>query len=120
MCERSRRTRESAVTRPRWGTLYATVLPQVAALGLVEAVQSPAAVRLTLRCALAVALFATMSVWLRANRSAFDLQNWCDCAGRQVTVRVLESCVPAFRTGPLETPVTAAEFVDDEYEVAGR
>jgi hypothetical protein len=98
--------------RPRWGTLYATVFPQLAALGAVEVVQSPGAIRLALRCGLALGVFATMSVWLRANRSAFDLQDWCDCAGERMTIRVIES------------PLTKASFtqglVEEEYEVAGR
>jgi hypothetical protein len=46
-------------------------------------------------------VFLAMAAWLRANRAAFDLQDWCDCAGQQMTVIL---------------PASAEE----EYEVSGR
>ena len=87
MCQTSTRGRVSAVARPRWGVLYAVTLPQLAALAAVEAAHSPHLIRMTLRCLLALGVFATMSVWLRINRPALDLQSWCDCAGQQMTIR---------------------------------
>ena len=120
MCETASGRLGSAMMRPRWGTLYATVLSQLAALGAVEIVQSPGAIRVALRCLLALGVFATMSVWLRANRPAFDLQNWCDCAGQQMTIRVIESRLSKPTTRPLQTAVLPEPRVEDEYEVAGR
>ena len=117
MCDTSNGERRSAIMGPRWGTLYATVLPQLAALGAVEIVQSAGAIRVGLRCVLAIGVFATMSMWLRANRPAFDLQNWCDCAGRQITIRVIESRVPTITAPPLEPFVIASVRVGEDYEL---
>ena len=112
--------RGSAVARPSWGVLYGTALSQLAALGAVEVVQSPHAVRIALRCLLALGVFAAMSVWLRANRPAFDLQNWCECAGERMTIRVIESHRPQPVALPLDHPATIADEVEEEYEVAAR
>jgi hypothetical protein len=120
MCDTALSARESAVTRPRSGALYAGVLPQVAALGVVEALQSPAGLRVVLRGALAIALFATMAVWLRANRPAFDLQNWCDCAGQRMTVRLIQSRAPVSPTGRLQPLVSVPASAEEQYELAGR
>jgi hypothetical protein len=119
MCDTSL-ARQPGAIRPRWVALYAIVAPQVAALGVVEALQSPTAPRLALRCVLALGLFATMAVWLRANRPAFDLQNSYDCAGQRMTVRVIQSRAPVSPTRPLEPPVSVPTSADEEYEFAGR
>jgi hypothetical protein len=60
MCE-TRGTREATLRQPRWEVLYAATLPQIAALGAVEVVQSPPAVRLALRCLLALGVFVAMA-----------------------------------------------------------
>lgn len=115
------RGRGSAVAAPRWGLLYAGTLPQLAALGVVEAAHSPHLLRMTLRCLIALSVFAAMSVWLRTNRPALDLQNWCDCAGAQMTVRVIASHSPKPAVRPLEPMViSAAPVQEHEYELAGR
>jgi len=121
MCDTTHRgVQGSAVARPRWGLLYGTALPQLAALGAVEVVQSPHAVRIVLRCLLALGVFATMSVWLRANRSAFDLQNWCECAPERMTIRVIESRRPQPAASPLDRPALRPAPAEEEYEVATR
>ena len=121
MCQATTpRGRGSVNTAPRWGLLYAATLSQLAALGAVEAVHSPHVLRMTLRCLLALGLFATMSVWLRTNRPALDLQNWCDCAGAQMTIRVIASHPPTPTARPLEPALSAPAPLEDEYEVAGR
>ena len=107
------------MARPRWGILYAATLPQLAALGAVEAVHSPNPVRLILRVLLALAVFATMSVWLRVNLPALDLQDWCDCAGERMTIRVVESAPPRPRALPAKPPLAPAP-VEEEYEIATR
>jgi hypothetical protein len=122
MCQKTTSSgRGSAVAAPRWGFLYMGTLPQLAALGVVEAAHSPHLLRITLRCLIAVSVFATMSVWLRTNRSALDLQDWCDCAGAQMTVRVIASHPPKPVARPLEpTVISAAPVQEHEYELAGR
>lgn len=86
--------------RPRWGPLYALVLSQLAALALVELSGPPNALRLTLRSGLALGALATMAAWIRRNRVAIDLQDWCACAPRTVTIRVIESCRAVSTPGP--------------------
>ena len=121
MCDTtSRGARGSVGDRPRWGALYAATLPQLGALGVVELTQSPQAVRIALRCLLALGVFLAMGAWLRANRPAFDLQDWCDCAGQQMTVRVIESRRPRPVVFPLDPPVFAPAPAEEEYEVAAR
>ena len=111
--------RASAVAAPRWGLLYAGTLPQLAALGVVEAAHSPHLLRMTLRCLIAVSVFAAMSLWLRTNRPALDLQDWCDCAGAQMTVRVIESHRPEPAISQTR-PITAFEPAEEEYEIVAR
>jgi len=76
---------------PRWTVLYGVTLPQLAALAAVEAGSPAPPVRTLLRWTLALGTFVAMALWLRANRAAFDTQEWCACAGRTMTVRVIES-----------------------------
>ena len=119
MCDTtSRGAHGTAVDRPRWSFLYLTTLPQLAALAAVETGQSPQTIRIALRYLVALGVFAAMSVWLRANRPAFDLQDWCDCAGERMTVRVIESSRPQPVTR--ELPAAIPEEVEAEYEVAAR
>jgi hypothetical protein len=118
MCDTSLpATRGSAAAPPRWGLLYGTAVPQLAALGAVEAMQSPHAIRVALRCVLALGMFATMAMWLRANRPAIDLQDWCDCAGEQMTIRVIESRRSIAVPSPIEPAPLQPVPADEEYEV---
>ena len=98
---------ESAVTTgrrggPRWMLLYGATMPQLAALAVVEASTPAAPLRIALRWALALATFAGLGWWVRANRAAFDLQDWCECAPQKMTIRVIESRRPAVVPEPLE------------------
>jgi hypothetical protein len=121
MCDTTHRGMHgSDVARPRWGLLYGTALPQLAALGALEVVQSPHAVRIALRCLLAFGVFAAMSILLRANRPAFDLQNWCECAGERMTIRVIESRRPQPAASPLDRPALVPAPAEEEYEVVAR
>jgi hypothetical protein len=121
MCDTtSRAARGSVGSRPRWGLLYAATLPQLAALGVVELTQSTQVVRVALRYLLALAVFLAMGAWLRANRAAFDLLDWCDCAGQQMTVRVIESRRPRPIAVPLDLPAILPAPAEEEYEVSGR
>ena len=121
MCDTtSQAARRSVGGQPRWGFLYAATLPQLVALGVIEVTQSPQAVRIALRGLLALGVFLAMGAWLRANRPAFDLQDWCDCAGQQMTVRVIESRRPRPVGFPIDPPATAPVPAEEEYEVAAR
>ncbi len=116
MCE----TAVSSIPRPRWGLLYGATFPQLAALAVVEAASPPNAVRTALRCVLALGAFAGMAAWVRSNRAAFDLQDWCDCAGQKVTVRVIESRRAAPPALPPDPERPAPDWAEEEYEVACR
>jgi hypothetical protein len=121
MCqETTSRGRGSAVAAPRWGVLYAGTLPQLAALGVVEASHSPHLLRMTLRCLIAVSVFATMSIWLRTNRPALDLQNWCDCAAAQMTIRVIASRPSTLTDRSLELALSSPALLEEQHEVASR
>ena len=100
MCETSR----AAVAGPRWGALYAATFPPLTALAIVEVAGPVGVIRTALRLALALGAFAGMAVWVRANRAAFDLQHWCDCAGRTMTVRVIGSSSEPHRDVDAELP----------------
>src|SRR5882724_12629245 len=106
MCD----TTPPTVTRPRWGALYCATLPPLATLAVVEMAGPPNAVRTILRFVLALGTLGGMALWVRANRAAVDLQDWCDCAGRTMTVRVIESRRPVPPPDPL---VPAPEPVED-------
>lgn len=82
--------------RPRWASLYGATLPQLLALAAVEASTPSPPLRAILRWTLALGTFVGMGLWVRSNRAAFDLENWCACAPQKVTVRVIESHRPAY------------------------
>ena len=119
MCDANSRALGTSAIRPRWGLLYATALPQVAGLVVVEAVHPTVAVRVTLRLLLALGIFATMSMWIRANRPAIDLQDWCDCAGQRMTIRVIESRRP-LALPPVEPAPLVSVSAGEEYELTAR
>ena len=95
MCEAHASSKSSpAIGRVRWGVLYGVVLPQLAALAVIELAGPPGAAETVLDWVLGLGSFAAMALWIRASRTALDLQNWCECAGSSVTVRVIESRRP--------------------------
>src|SRR5204862_4936108 len=116
MCDTtSQAARRSVGGQPRWGFLYAATLPQLVALGVIEVAQSPQAVRIALRGLLALGVFLAMGAWLRDNRPAFDLHDWCDCAGQQMTVRVIESRRPRHVAFPHDSQVVAPALAVTAY-----
>ena len=82
--------------RPRWASLYGATLPQLLALLAVEASTPSHPLRAMLRWTLALGTFVGMGWWVRSNRAAFDLENWCACAPQKITVRVIESHRPVY------------------------
>jgi hypothetical protein len=115
MCERSSRS----IPHPRWGWLYGVTLSPLAVLAVVEAATPPTVFRSVLRYALALTAVAGMTLWLRANRAAFDLQAWCDCASATVTLRVIESRRPAV-ADRAETHERGPAWADAERELVPR
>lgn len=112
MCDTSpTRAHGSPWPRPRWGVLYALTIPQLTALAAVEVTQASHPLRAAVRCAVAIGVFIAMGAWMHVSRAAFDLQNWCDCAGERMTVRVIESQhpLPAEPALPALTPTEAPE-----------
>jgi hypothetical protein len=108
-------TSPQAIERPRWGWLYGTVLPPLAGLAVVEAAGPPNLIRTVLRSVLALTVLVGMALWVRANRAAFDLQEWCDCAASTITVRVVESrraAIEPASEAPELLPATAAREFD--------
>ena len=113
MCD----TTPPTVTRPRWGALYGATLPPLATLAVVEMAGPPNAVRTILRFVLALGALGGMALWVRSNRAAVDLQEWCDCAGRTMTIRVIESHRPA---PPIDRDMPVRDPVEAEHELARR
>ena len=88
-------------------------------LGVVEVAAPSAPVRTLLRLALVLGAVAAMAVWVRANRAALDLQDWCECAASTITVRVIELRWPS--ATPRSDPFPASPaWVEEESEVARR
>ena len=111
MCDITTASRRARTPqRPRWGLLYGLVTLMLAALAAVEFVTSPGAARTVLQCGLTLGGFGAMGLWARLNRRAIDQQDWCECAGEKVTVRVISS------RRPEPSPVEQVVFEDLEDE----
>ena len=77
--------------KPRWARLYAVLPLALAALTAVELSAPQSALRTLLRYGIAVVAWGAIAAWVRANRVALHQVEWCDCAPRTVTVRVIVS-----------------------------
>ena len=115
MCETVTGVRRAA-SNPRWLGLYAVTLLQLAALAAVEVAGPPNIVRAVARCAFALGTFVGMGWWVWASRAALDLQQWCECASRTMTVRVIESCPP---DPAVQVAAYAMPSADDEKALVG-
>jgi hypothetical protein len=111
MCETATVARQAG-SHPRWAALYAVTLPGLTALAVVEIVSVPDILRAVGRCILVLATFVGMAWWLRGSRAAFDLEEWCECAPRTITVRVIESHRPE-PVPRLEPPVPVTAEADE-------
>jgi hypothetical protein len=109
MCDRATGSRRVS-SHPRWAALYAVTLPQLIALAVVEAAGSPNTTRILTGCALVIGTFVGIAWWLRVNRAAFDLQQWCECAPRTIIVRVIESRRPASLERREPTPAVTVKM----------
>jgi hypothetical protein len=93
MCEIAPRTRAGA-SPPRWAVVYAVAAVQLTVLAIVEIASPPNPIRIVARCVLVLGTFLGLAWWVHSNRAALDLQQWCECAPRTVTVRVVPSRRP--------------------------
>lgn len=86
------------------------------ALAAVEVVSAPSGIRTAVRCAFVLVGFAAMAAWVRLNRVALDQQNWCACAGKTITVRVIASRRPERQPVPAPLPIGASDqwLLDEE------
>ena len=78
----------------QWSRLYGILVVMASALTSADVFGPTGLTRAVLRCGIAVAAFATMALWVHANRAAFDYADWCDCAAEKITVRVIPSRRP--------------------------
>jgi hypothetical protein len=83
MCNGLTRT---AGRRPRWLQLYGLVLVALGSAGLIEISTPRGAARVAASGALVVGACVITIAWIRANRVALDLLDWCDCAPTAVRV----------------------------------
>ena len=103
---------------PRWLGLYAATVPSLVALGIVEVAAPSNPLRTVARCMFTLATFVGMGWWVHASRAAIDLQQWCDCAPRTITVRVIPSRRPDAPSRVPE-PVTMPSTADREDLLVG-
>jgi len=108
MCDTVTGVRDAA-NHPRWLGLYGVTLSQLAALAAVEVAAPSGVVRTVVRGVLVLGTFVGMGWWGRASQAALDLQQWCECASRTVTVRVIES-----RRPEPSVPITARASMSSE------
>jgi len=84
MCDPARASQATAASpRPRWGQLYGIAILGLLALAAGD-VASPRTARSTLDAVLGGAALVAMATWVRGNRTALDLQDWCACASDTV------------------------------------
>jgi hypothetical protein len=92
MCRMTERAGSAKTpARPSWAGLYARAGLMLAALLMMQSLVAAGSALTALRCGLTLAGFIAMAQWTRRNRVALDTLDWCDCAGSQVTVRVIRS-----------------------------
>lgn len=77
--------------RPRWRHLYAIAALAGATFVLTELSVQARPLPIALECGIAVAAWGASVFWIRANRVALDLFDWCDCSAKTITVRVIMS-----------------------------
>src|SRR5438876_12100488 len=95
VCDGVARPSESrTIPHPAWGRLYGIGSMVLVTMVTGEAVMAPGTELWMLRAGLFIAGFTGIAMWRRRNRAALDLENWCDCAGKTVTVRIVPSRRP--------------------------
>ena len=103
MCNETRAWADAQrARRVRWSRLYGILAVMASALTSVELFGQAGLARMALRGGIALAAFAGMALWLRANRAGFDYADWCECAAEKITVRVIPSRRPEPERPPLD------------------
>ena len=111
MCDVTTRARnERSTPRPKWGKLWIVVAFMLTTLAVLETSLAPSVAERVLECGLTLGGFGAIAVWARRNRAALDCQDWCECAGAQVTMRVIPSrrVEPECSAAPAEPARTEA------------
>ena len=90
--------------------LYGFAFFMLGAVVTVEIAPLPAVWQTGLGCGLGFAGFAALAGWVRRNRVALDLEDWCACAAERITVRV----IPSRRPVPVPLDAPELEEVADE------
>jgi hypothetical protein len=91
--------------RPRWASLYAIVGAAAVATALARTFVPVSLLRAAALVVILLIAGLAMVAWVAMNRVAFDLADWCSCAGSTVRVRVIGAAPP-----PHVTPATARPF----------
>ena len=89
MCE-GRRSPIS-IPLPQWGRLYTSVLLGLVTLAVIEFRVAASPFRIALEAGVVAGVWGAVAMWGRANRVARDLDEWCECGRRGLTVRVIVS-----------------------------
>jgi len=117
MCDVTARARnERSTPRPKWGRLWIVVALTLGALAVLETSLAPSFAERLLECGLTLGGFGGIAVWARRNRAALDCQDWCECAGAQVTIRV----IPSRRVEPERLAAPAEPARTEELEEVAR
>lgn len=105
-----------SVASPRWGALYA-ILPVTVAAHVVAGLVLPAPARTATSWALGAAAFGAALRWIRRNRVALDLADWCACAPATIRVRVVGSQAGQ-PIGPVAAPILAGAGAAEDGELS--
>jgi len=76
---------------PRWGRLYTSVLLGLVTFAVVELRVAASPFKIGLEAGIVAGVWGVAAMWGRANRVARDLDEWCECGRRGLTVRVIDT-----------------------------
>ena len=100
-----------SIPPPRWGRLYTSVLLGLVTLTVVEFRVAASPFRAGLEAGVVAGVWGAVAMWGRANRVARDLDEWCECGRRGLSVRVIVSRPP--RPSHATDAETIDTFADD-------
>ena len=104
--------------KPSWGCLYALAILMLTLLALADVYVPAGGWRRALEVVIAVSAFATMRLWVRANRRAFDLVGERNPGFRDVVDTARPADVEARRPVRAADPVMVAGVVRGRTVVA--
>jgi hypothetical protein len=103
--------------RPKWTALYSIVVLGTALVVAVEMFAAVGSARRALGWGIMVVAALAIAVWVRLNRVSLEAEDWCACAGKRMTIRVIPSTL---RPAPNAAPPAAYQSTQDDPEVAER